>query len=506
MNEDLQTSTMTWTQTAWRWSLALLILPLLVLTAGCDDNGDDPVTPPPPEPEPELNYVNYDTTGSNTIVVNEQDASRGIGISDADGNPINEVTWTADNTYIIDGRVFVNEGQTLTIEPGTVVKGRARVDPENASVLIVARGGTIIADGQPDSPIIFTAEEDDVSDPDDFDRRGAWGGLILLGQAPTNTASDPNIEGIPTSEARGAYGGGGAGQGDVNDNSGIVRYVSIRYGGVSIGAGNEINGLTMAGVGKGTTIEYVEVYKNLDDCFEWFGGTVDTKHLVGAYCGDDTFDIDQGFTGKGQFWFAVQDPEQADRTGEHDGGDSDLGPNGEASEPFATPQVYNATYIGSADGGAGDVALKLRDNFAGSYFNSIFSGFPVEAIEIEDLDETDTGDSRARFEEGTLKLQNNIFHNFGAGTTLRDLVENDGAFGDAVADSLDSWNNQIDDPQLANVSRLDPSLDPRPASGGPASNGAMAVPGDDFFDQVGYFGAFDPNGDNWAAGWSFTFR
>lgn len=493
---------MMWKQTLLRWSLALLIGPLLLWTTACDDSNPVDGGENNNGNEAGVEYANYDTTASDVILVTENDETEGIGHPDENGAMVNEVTWSSDFTYILDGRVFVNDGQTLTIEPGTVIKGRARLDPENASVLIVARGGTITADGTADSPIIFTAEEDDVSDPDDFDRRGAWGGVILLGKAPTNNQSqDVNIEGIPTSETRAAYGGS-----DPQDNSGVFRYVSIRYGGISIGAGNEINGLTFGAVGSGTTIEYVEVYKNLDDCFEWFGSTVNLKHLVGAYCGDDTFDMDQSFRGKGQFWLAVQDPDAADRTGEHDGGDSDLGANGEASEPWATPQIYNATYIGSGSNGDGDIALKLRDNWAGSYFNSVFTGFPAEAIEIEDVSNTDTGDSRARFEDGTIQIKNNIFYDFGAGETFRALVENDGTYGDTIADSLESWQNRIVDPQLTNVARLDPLLDPRPAADGPAASGAITPPDDGFYENVSYLGAFDPNGSNWAAGWSFAFR
>ncbi|MCB0260439.1 MAG: T9SS C-terminal target domain-containing protein, partial [Calditrichaeota bacterium] len=158
----------------------------------------------------------------------------------------------------------------------------------------------------------------DVSDPNDLDlnTRGLWGGVILLGKARINTTlGEGQIEGIPTTEPRGAYGGN-----DDNDNSGVVRYVSIRYGGTDIGANNEINGLTFGAVGRGTVVEYVEVFNNKDDGYEWFGGTVRTRYLVSAFNGDDCFDYDEGFRGYGQFWFAIMGEDIGNRAGEHDGG------------------------------------------------------------------------------------------------------------------------------------------------------------------------------------------
>jgi hypothetical protein len=173
--------------------------------------------------------------------------------------------WTSDNTYHLNGRIFVEGGAELHIEAGTVVKGLPG-DSTDASVLIVARGGKIFAEGTATKPIIFTAESDDLNDPLNpaYDTKGLWGGLIILGNAPINASGgETNIEGIPTTDPRGLYGGT-----DENDNSGVLRYVSIRHGGISIGEGNEINGLTMGGVGRGTTIEYIEVFANLDDGYE----------------------------------------------------------------------------------------------------------------------------------------------------------------------------------------------------------------------------------------------
>jgi hypothetical protein len=479
-----------------RYLAAFVLLPVVFLTA-CDSTD--------PEPDPDVILAAYDTTtlgGLPTIVVEEPSGQPiGIGIT-TNGVADNEITWTNDFQYLIRGRVFVNDGQELTIEPGTVIKGAAEPDPDEASVLVVARGCRLIADGTAQDPIIFTAEADDVSDPDDLASLesggvGLWGGLIVLGRAPTNNATDQSIEGIVSEEERGQYGGN-----DPEDDSGIIRYVSIRHGGTAIAPNNEINGLTMGAVGRGTVIDYVEVYNNQDDGFEWFGGTVDAKHLIAAFVRDDSFDMDQGYTGRGQFFFAVQ----AEETGgghacECDGAHAPAaGPGGEGSEPYATATIYNATYIGSGQNGDGGLTLSITDNFAGSYYNSIFIDFPGKAILIEDLEAGE--DSRARFEEETLNVENNIFWSFGAGATFLDLVSNTGTFGAAVATYL-TTNNDIVDPELGGIAREAAGLDPIPAAGSPAASGAAAVPAG-FYDDVDYIGAFEPGAaTNWADGWTF---
>ena len=325
-----------------------------------------------------------------------------VTITDAD--MVGNVTFTSDNTYLLSGLVFVEDGETLTIEPGTVIKGRASGTSGEDTALIVARGGRIFADGTARNPIIFTAEADDVNDPDDIllssptASRGLWGGVIILGRASINTATgENNIEGIDAStEPRGIYGGGR--NPDDDDNSGVFRYVSIRHGGTDIGANNEINGLTMGGVGRGTTIEHVEVFYNQDDGFEWFGGTVNTRYLISAFAGDDAFDYDEGFRGEHQFWFSIQDPSLGDHAGEHDGGTDP-----EDGRPYARPTIMNATYIGrgaSSTGGKDNNALIFRDNAGGMYFNSIFTEFQGHMLSIEDPTRG-AQDSKARLRSST---------------------------------------------------------------------------------------------------------
>ncbi|MCH2224210.1 MAG: hypothetical protein MK066_05520 [Crocinitomicaceae bacterium] len=209
-------------------------------------------------------------------------------------------TWTADRIYKIIGKVVVESGATLTIDPGTIVKGEQGTGTL-ASALVIAQGAKIHAVGTTSQPIIFTSILDNIQ-PGELSGtnltevdQGLWGGIIVLGYAPVSAADGDNlsqIEGIPTSDAFGAFGGA-----DVADNSGRIEYVSIRHGGALIGAGNEINGLTLGGVGNGTVISNVEIVANLDDGVEFFGGSVNASNILVGFQGDDGVDIDMNYSG-----------------------------------------------------------------------------------------------------------------------------------------------------------------------------------------------------------------
>lgn len=233
-------------------------------------------------------------------VVNGPDDINVIPVS---GSITSDVTWTKDNIYRLDGRVFVRNNATLTIEAGTIVKaspGQAAF----SSALIISRSGKINAQGTAAEPIIFTSSADAIepgmiNSPNlDPSTRGLWGGVIILGEAQISAQNDNDqdvselqIEGVPTSEDA-LYGGN-------NDahNSGVLSYVSIRHGGTTIGDGNEINGLTLGGVGSGTTINNIEVTGNADDGIEWFGGTVNVENVLIWNSGDDGLDTDQDWIG-----------------------------------------------------------------------------------------------------------------------------------------------------------------------------------------------------------------
>ncbi|GAB3650097.1 hypothetical protein GCM10028791_16870 [Echinicola sediminis] len=209
-------------------------------------------------------------------------------------------TWESGETYILAGRIVVEAGATLTIEPGVVVKGEAG-SGANATALIIARGAKLMAEGTATSPIIFTSIADEiepgqVASPNlDPELDGLWGGLIVLGKAKASLPGDvaeAQIEGIPPSDSNGLYGGN-----DDEDNSGVLKYISIRHGGANIGEGNEINGLTLGAVGSATVIENIEVVSNQDDGIEWFGGTVNVKNVVFWNVKDDAVDADQAWNG-----------------------------------------------------------------------------------------------------------------------------------------------------------------------------------------------------------------
>lgn len=216
------------------------------------------------------------------------------------GTITSNTTWSNDKIYELKGKVVVNNGATLTIEAGTIIKGQEGTGT-NASALIIARGAKINAVGTASEPIIFTSVLDNIAlgqtsgtNLDETDN-GKWGGLIMLGYAPISAGdgdTESQIEGIPATETYGTFGGS-----TTNDNSGTLSYVSIRHGGALIGAGNEINGLTLGGVGSGTTINNIEIVANLDDGIEFFGGSVDVDNIVVSYQGDDGIDIDMNYSG-----------------------------------------------------------------------------------------------------------------------------------------------------------------------------------------------------------------
>ena len=219
---------------------------------------------------------------------------------DVSGMITSNTTWSKNNVYVLNGKVVVDAGVTLTIEAGTIIKGKEGTG-SLASALIVARGGKLMAEGTADSPIIFTSVKDNIevgqtegTNLGEADN-GLWGGLIVLGKAKGSFKGDVTevqIEGIPAGDTFGLYGGD-----DDNDNSGVLKYISIRHGGAEIGEGNEINGLTLGAVGSGTVVENIEVVANFDDGVEFFGGTVSPKNILVWAQGDDGLDIDQAYAG-----------------------------------------------------------------------------------------------------------------------------------------------------------------------------------------------------------------
>ncbi len=400
------------------------------------------------------------------------------------GGGTGTVTWTSDIEYILNGFVFVNDGQTLTIEAGTVIRAKTG-QGSLASALIVARGGRIIAEGEKISPIIFTVEGDDLAGSVPVEARGLWGGVIILGNATINTQSGEDmIEGIPVSEPRGIYGGF-----DDDDNSGILRYVSIRHGGTNIGEGNEINGLTLGGVGRKTIIDHVEVISNADDGVEFFGGDVNCSNLVVSFCGDDAFDMDQGYHGKGQFWLGI---ECDDKSLEVTGGLQPV-----PTLPGRFPLVHNATLFRSPVSSVPGSVHFLQ--YGGGFLHNSILIHPGEGVRIRHSDIQ--GDSWSLFESGRLSLRSNILYPDGDHTnpylTYSETGEQLESENEILADSASAWLTGFDDPGIGSdngFTLLPPTTE--------FEN--MAPYASEWFENVTFKGAFGSN--NWIEGWTLLYE
>lgn len=337
------------------------------------------------------------------------------GVTNECGNPLvfvngdisNNTTWTKGNIYVLNNRVIVKNNSILTIEAGTIIKGGTGSEA-NAKPLVIAQGSKIEANGTASEPIIFTSIYDNICVGQkvgtnlDNDSRGLWAGLIILGNAPISpaTGTTARIEGIPASVAEGIYGGSVP-----SDNSGTLTYVSIRHGGVELvpGGGNEINGLTLGGVGNGTTINHIEVIGNLDDGIEWFGGTVNVDNALVAYQGDDAFDVDQAYSGTitNVLYIAGAD---SDHALEIDG------PEGTA----VTPDAFTITGGALKGAGSGEYA-DFRSDAKGTVQNLYFFGFDASA----DV-ELDNDGVSANYSNGLLLMSGCVF-NAASGVTLADI-------------------------------------------------------------------------------------
>lgn len=409
-------------------------------------------------------------------------------ISDLGGGT-GTVTWTKDKVYIIDGFVFVNDGQILTIEAGTVIKARTGQGSQ-ASALIVARGGKIIAEGTSSEPIIFTVVGDDLEGSVPLTARGLWGGLIILGNAPIISPSGEGfIEGIPISEPRGIYGGS-----FIDDNSGILRYVSIQHGGTNIGEGNEINGLTLGGVGKKTIIDHIEIVSNSDDGLEVFGGNVNLSNIAVAFCGDDAFDFDEGYRGKCQFLLGILDNEAGDHVAEHTGN-----PYPGIPSSYSLPQVYNCTFIGDPEGHDSHI-ISFEKGSGGIYKNSLFLNNET-GISIEY--EGGNGDCFSRIISGDLAFTSNLFYQVAGDTeSLLFTLTSTGTVPEVIADSLYNFfsktKNVIVDP---GITANQFPYDLLPVN---TIYNDLAEYSDPWYEEVSYKGAFGSR--NWLEGWSLLWR
>src|SRR5210317_2125335 len=353
----------------------MIIAAATTLFAACEGNGGEPV-------DPNVNPLEVNKAG--VLTASE--------------------TWSGDSIYVLNGRVVGPAGVELTIEPGTIVKGKEG-DGANASTLIIAQGGVLNAQGTESAPIIMTSVLDNITVGEsagtnlDQTDAGLWGGLIVLGNAPISAdAATALIEGLPANETYAVYGGT-----DANDNSGILEYISIRHGGTLIGDGNEINGLTLAGVGTATTVNHIEVVANIDDGIEFFGGTVNATNLVVWAQGDDAYDIDQAYAGTIDNFVYVAGPDS-------DHGLEIDGPEGTTGAGFI---AKNGTLYGMT----AEIA-DFRDSAMGTVQNIYITGFD-DAGDWE-IDETGGAYNYSNALLNFSSIEINL-SSYTAGTTLADV-------------------------------------------------------------------------------------
>lgn len=391
-----------------------------------------------------------------------------------------DATWTADKAYLLNKTaVFVREGATLTIEPGTFVYG----SQAQKAAFVVDRGGKVIASGTAFRPIVFTTDT-----PIGQRSRGLWGGIIINGRAPMNAPGGTGSgEGFT-----GAYGGN-----DPNDSSGILRYVRVEYAGILFSDDNELNGIALQAVGRGTVIDHVQVHMNQDDGIEFFGGTVNAKYLLLTAIRDDSMDWVEGWQGNAQFVVAVQRGDDADQ-----GIEADNKENGNDLSPRSNPTLYNVTFIGAPSGGSSesDDALLLREGTAAKIHNGIFAYFNETHVAIRN-DATFT-----QADTGNLVVDNNIFWmNREGWDTSSGSVNADGARTRTfITETMK--NNRIIDPLLiaplgrigadAKSAVLAPDLRPLPSSPALDAQFVKTPPDNGFFDTtVFYIGGVSPYHD-----------
>lgn len=443
-------------------------------------------------------------------------------IADANGDIIADNTiLTCDKIWLLDDKVYVGDGQKLTIQPGTVIKGKSI--PSDAAALIISRGGQIIAAGTRECPIVFTAEADMLDGTYSISNKGQWGGVILLGKAKNNLVSGSGtlyvsdgvgfIEGFVSADPRILF-GAAPGAEDDNDNSGVMTYVSIRHGGEVVGAANEINGLTLGSVGRGTTLNHIEVLSNNDDGIEFFGGTVDLKYASVMFVDDDGFDWDLGYEGRGQFWSVVKadftSAPNGDNGFELDGDDGDDG------SFLGNPVVFNATVIGAvgANGEAadGNRMIEMKEATRGEIYNSVFAGytggirFDNESTHL--INGAAANDALEAWRtDGTLKLINNTFiasgssvlNADGGGTiTAADETKftND---GNVLVASVPGFNATRAITLADNT--VTTKLDQTP---NPSLGSVTTPPVDGFFTPTTFRGAFESGVKSWLSEYSFN--
>jgi hypothetical protein len=445
----------------------ILLLTTIVMATACHKDDDNTVTP---------------GSGGNSDV-------RGVITSDQH--------WTKDKIYRLRGYIYVTNNATITIDPGTKIVS----NKDSAGVLVIYKGSKLMAQGSQNDPIVFTSNEATPA-PGDF------GGVILVGNA-TGNGNHAVLEG-GVDAAYNKFGGS-----NDADNSGVLKYVRIEYAGKAVNPGDEVNGLSLYAVGSGTTIEYVQVIRGLDDAFEFFGGAVNCKHLIAYNCADDDYDMDDGFHGKIQYAVSIKDPKFTDgkgTTGDLSNNFEVDNVNGTNGLPYATtpttfPTLSNFTAIGpnNATGTSADYGYGMRWRRGCKFIlaNSIVMGGQQAGLSLE-VDST-----ASYYKQGISKFYNSYVH--AVNNTYRVALLNNTAILDAAtAESITTGANlSVTVTNPTDLKLGDPfnnaAPNVKPQSGSPVlTKGAkfdVGSLGDSFFDKVTYVGAFDGTTD-WTTGWA----
>jgi hypothetical protein len=408
-------------------------------------------------------------------------------------------TLDANRKYLLKGFVYVTNGVTLTIPAGTIIFG----DKDSKGTLIIEKGGKIEANGTASRPIVFTSAQ-----PKGQRNYGDWGGVVIIGKAPHNQQSSRNYEG----GIRGTY----ETFNEVNDNSGTLRYVRIEFAGIALtpNSNSEINGLTLYGVGVGTTIEYVQVSYSGDDAFEWFGGNVNCKYLVAHRNFDDDFDTDHGYTGKVQFGVSLRDPAFADQSTSNGFESDNFDPGTPATGnnnglPLTQPTFANisifvtsGTPSATTQSGSGAYgrAMHLRRNTAINIYNSVLVGYP-EGLR---LDGTST---LANATSGTMELRGIVIANMTKAIAGANSVTDQQATDYFNSTNPNRMNVTVAGSNLsdlllnANTFNLtNPNFLPQANSPLLTANLAATLPTNPFWQSAAFRGAFGTT--DWTAGWT----
>lgn len=388
--------------------------------------------------------------------------------------------------YILKGYVYLTEGNTLTFAPGCVVVS----DITEKGALIIERGAKLIADGKAAEPIVFTSGKA-------IGQRtpGDWGGIILLGNAPTNRPLDP----APTVEGGVGRKYGGT---DPNDDSGILRFVRIEFAGIAAEPGSEINGLTMGGVGSATIIENVQVSFGNDDAYEFFGGTVNCKNLVAFATADDDYDFDFGYSGKIQYAIACRKPDFVDGGDAGNGIECDNDGSGSAAVPFTRPQLSNFTFVGpnNATGTAANHNFGNRWRRATQFVlrNSIMIGWQKGGFSLESKATADA------YVAGTSEFRNNLVHSNDAANIYRADATATAVIAAAAiktkAESEGCVTLATGDDAMLTSPYYSTAPNFLPKTGSPALSGVSFAGMNPFFTATTFRGAMGTT--NWTATWT----